>query len=61
VVGRNCRFLQVPQTDREAVQRIQEAIAGGQSVTQGLTTTGKMPQDSGRPFLPVLSATKVES
>jgi PAS domain S-box-containing protein len=36
VVGRNCRFLQGPQTDREAVRLIREAVAGGQSVTQEL-------------------------
>ena len=27
VVGRNCRFLQGPQTDQRAVQRIREAVA----------------------------------
>ncbi|MGI3777657.1 MAG: PAS domain-containing protein, partial [Janthinobacterium lividum] len=26
VVGRNCRFLQGPQTDRDAVRRIAEAV-----------------------------------
>jgi PAS domain S-box-containing protein len=36
VVGRNCRFLQGPQTDREAVRRIRGAVAGGQSVTEEL-------------------------
>jgi PAS domain S-box-containing protein len=32
VVGRNCRFLQGPDTAREAVQRIGEAIAQGETL-----------------------------
>lgn len=30
VVGRNCRFLQGPETDRETVDRIRAAVAAGQ-------------------------------
>jgi len=36
VVGRNCRFLQGPQTDREAVRAVSEAIAGRRSATTNL-------------------------
>lgn len=33
VVGRNCRFLQGPQTDTEAVARLREAIARGEPIS----------------------------
>jgi PAS domain S-box-containing protein len=36
VVGRNCRFLQGPQTDAAAVQRIRTAIRSGQGVVETL-------------------------
>ncbi len=32
VIGRNCRFLQGPQTDRDTVAKIRENIAAGQDV-----------------------------
>ncbi|WP_300973154.1 histidine kinase famiy protein [Sphingomonas sp. LHG3406-1] len=32
VVGRNCRFLQGPQTDRETVAQVREAVAQGHSI-----------------------------
>lgn len=35
-VGRNCRFLQGPETDRHAVRAISEAIAGRRSVITNL-------------------------
>ncbi|CAK9209922.1 unnamed protein product [Sphagnum jensenii] len=33
VIGRNCRFLQGPDTDPEAVQKIRESIAGERACT----------------------------
>lgn len=32
IIGRNCRFLQGPDTDRAAVQRIHDAIASGEDI-----------------------------
>lgn len=32
VIGRNCRFLQGPETDQETISKIREAIAAGQDV-----------------------------
>ncbi len=32
IIGRNCRFLQGPDTDRDDVQRIRDAIAAGNSI-----------------------------
>ncbi|MDN2567931.1 PAS domain-containing protein [Aquibium sp. A9E412] len=32
VIGRNCRFLQGPETDRAAVQRVREALDAGTAV-----------------------------
>lgn len=32
VMGRNCRFLQGPQTDLQAIQRLKTAIASGQDI-----------------------------
>ncbi|WP_432510840.1 SpoIIE family protein phosphatase [Kineococcus sp. SYSU DK001] len=34
VLGRNCRFLQGPGTDPAAVQRIREALAAGETITE---------------------------
>ncbi|MEZ0494493.1 SpoIIE family protein phosphatase [Kineococcus sp. TBRC 1896] len=34
VLGRNCRFLQGPETDREAVRRIRTALETGDTVTE---------------------------
>ena len=36
VVGRNCRFLQGPETDRNAVARIREAVRKGEAITEEL-------------------------
>jgi PAS domain S-box-containing protein len=36
VLGRNCRFLQVPDTDPAAVARVREAIAAGEEVREVL-------------------------
>lgn len=35
-VGRNCRFLQGPETDRDAVQRIRQAVAERRSIDEEL-------------------------
>jgi len=32
IIGRNCRFLQGPKTDRDSVRRIHEAIAAGKPI-----------------------------
>lgn len=32
IIGRNCRFLQGPETDRETVAKIRDSIAAGQDV-----------------------------
>ncbi|KQY21609.1 PAS domain-containing protein [Rhizobium sp. Root483D2] len=32
VIGRNCRFLQGPETDQETISKVREAIAAGQDV-----------------------------
>jgi len=32
IIGRNCRFLQGPNTDRAAVDRVRDAIAQGESI-----------------------------
>ena len=32
IIGRNCRFLQGPETDRNAVRRIHAAIEGGRDI-----------------------------
>ena len=36
IVGRNCRFLQGPETDRASVTRVREAIAAGKDVEADL-------------------------
>ncbi|PZA07733.1 MULTISPECIES: PAS domain-containing protein [unclassified Meiothermus] len=46
VLGRNCRFLQGPATDREAVARVRQAIADGRSTRALLLNYRK----DGRPF-----------
>jgi PAS domain S-box-containing protein len=35
VLGRNCRFLQGPGTDQAVVQKIRDAIKGGDEITVG--------------------------
>ena len=47
IVGRNCRFLQGPDTDPEAVSRIRRAIKAGASETVDLLNYRK----SGEPFM----------
>ena len=47
VVGRNCRFLQGPDTDPEATQRLRRAIKAGVSETVDLLNYRK----SGEPFI----------
>ncbi|MFD0481936.1 SpoIIE family protein phosphatase [Kineococcus sp. GCM10028916] len=34
VLGQNCRFLQGPETDRDAVQRIRRALETGETITE---------------------------
>ncbi|HSU21637.1 MAG TPA: PAS domain S-box protein [Variovorax sp.] len=46
VVGRNCRFLQGPETDRAAVQRIREAVREARTVRVDLRNHRK----GGEPF-----------
>ena len=41
IVGRNCRFLQGPATDKNAVARVQAAIARRWDVTEELINYGK--------------------
>jgi len=36
IIGRNCRFLQGPDTDRDAVRRIHAAIAAGEDIAVDL-------------------------
>lgn len=46
ILGRNCRFLQGPNTDRATVAKIREAVANGRECTVRLLNYTK----SGRPF-----------
>ncbi len=55
VLGRNCRFLQAPDTDPAAVARIREAIAAGRDVTETLLNERK----DGTPFWNELCITPV--
>jgi diguanylate cyclase (GGDEF)-like protein/PAS domain S-box-containing protein len=45
-IGRNCRFLQGPDTDRETVSEIREAIAAGRSIRREILNYRK----DGEPF-----------
>ncbi len=36
IIGRNCRFLQGPETDRVTIDRLRAAIAGGEPITVDL-------------------------
>ncbi|MEM8848435.1 MAG: PAS domain-containing protein [Pseudomonadota bacterium] len=47
VVGRNCRFLQGENTDKEDVDRLRAAIAGGRDVTVDIQNY----RADGKPFL----------
>lgn len=46
VIGRNCRFLQGPDTDPNAIQRIRDAVAEGKSLRLELLNYRK----DGTPF-----------
>ena len=46
VIGRNCRFLQGPETDREAASAIRDAVAAGQDIAMDLLNYRK----DGSPF-----------
>jgi phosphoserine phosphatase RsbU/P len=54
-MGRNCRFLQGPHSDREVVEQLQRAIAGGERVTVELINYRK----DGAPFWNRLSITPI--
>jgi PAS domain S-box-containing protein len=51
VVGRNCRFLQGPDTDRETVAQVRAALQAEQAIAVGLLNYRK----DGRPFWNALS------
>jgi PAS domain S-box-containing protein len=55
VLGRNCRFLQGPETAPDAVARVREAIAGGRAITLELLNYRR----DGTPFWNLLSITPV--
>jgi PAS domain S-box-containing protein len=55
VLGRNCRLLQGPATDPEAVRRLREAIADGRDITETLLNYRK----DGTPFWNELSVAAV--
>lgn len=55
VIGRNCRFLQGPETDKATVAEIRAALAEGRSVTAELLNYRK----DGRTFWNLLSITPV--
>ena len=41
IVGRNCRFLQGPRTDRARILEIKDAVRAGQSLEVGLVNYRK--------------------
>lgn len=55
ILGRNCRFLQGPGTDRRAVKEIRSAIDNGQECTVRLINYTK----SGQPFWNMFSLAPV--
>jgi len=57
VVGRNCRFLQGPETDREVVRQIREAIRSGLPLMTDLLNYRK----EGTPFWNRLSLRPVRT
>lgn len=46
-VGRNCRFLQGPGTDRAAADRLRDALAAGRPAVGPRSTTGRTAPRSG--------------
>jgi two-component system cell cycle sensor histidine kinase/response regulator CckA len=54
-LGRNCRFLQGPETDRTTIAQLREAIRAGDPVTVEILNYRK----DGRPFWNLLSVTPV--
>ncbi len=55
VIGRNCRFLQGPDTDPAAIARVREAVAHGEPIQVDLLNYRK----DGRPFWNAMSLTPV--
>lgn len=55
VVGRNCRFLQGPQTELDRVARIRAAVAAGEEIALALTNH----RADGTPFLNRLTITPI--
>jgi phototropin len=55
VVGRNCRFLQGPETDRDEVARIRDAVNAGRSFCGRLLNYRK----DGTPFWNMLTVTPI--
>nr|AML76390.1 putative LOV domain-containing protein [Muntingia calabura] len=55
VIGRNCRFLQGPDTDRNEVEKIREAVKGGKSYCGRLLNYKK----DGTPFWNLLTITPI--
>ncbi|GHP07599.1 hypothetical protein PPROV_000634100 [Pycnococcus provasolii] len=56
-LGRNCRFLQGPETDQEEVRRIREAVEGKKAVSAHLLNFRK----DGEPFINSLHIAPVHS
>jgi PAS domain S-box-containing protein len=56
IVGRNCRFLQGPQTQPDRVARIREAVAAGEDLAIEITNH----RADGTPFLNRVTITTVE-
>ena len=57
VIGKNCRFLQGPETDPKSVQAIREAVSKGKGIRMGLLNYRK----DGEPFWNELIVTPVRN
>ncbi|XP_020080074.1 phototropin-2-like isoform X2 [Ananas comosus] len=57
VIGRNCRFLQGPETDRQEVAKIREAVRNGKSYCGRLLNFKK----DGTPFWNLLTVTPIRN
>ena len=55
VIGRNCRFLQGPDTEPDRIARLREAIAAGQDVSLEITNH----RSDGTPFLNRVTITPI--